>query len=175
MCSFFQLFFKTRVQDEDGYVLFVRKNALQILIPKYGLEGTLFLNASEKGAASLFTYDEEVKSLCVCLSLSLIPKSQLFLCLFVCLSLSPLSLWLFVCHPYFLSLALLLFFYYFFLSLPLSCSMYVCLSPSLSLFLSTYQGAKSSAFWLKSFFISYQLFISNPISSFCLFDTVEML
>ncbi|KAK7114496.1 exosome complex exonuclease RRP44-like [Littorina saxatilis] len=54
-----QLFFKERVQDEEGYVLFVRKNALQVLIPKYGLEGTLFLNAPEKGAASLFTYDEE--------------------------------------------------------------------------------------------------------------------
>ncbi|XP_076462182.1 LOW QUALITY PROTEIN: exosome complex exonuclease RRP44-like [Babylonia areolata] len=54
-----QLFFKKRVQDEEGYVLFVRKNALQILIPKYGLEGTLFLNAPDKGSASLFTYDEE--------------------------------------------------------------------------------------------------------------------
>ena len=57
-----QLFFKERVQDEQGYVLFVRKNALQVLIPKYGLEGTLFLNAAEKGASSLFTYDEEVRA-----------------------------------------------------------------------------------------------------------------
>ena len=49
-------------------MLFVRKNALQILIPKYGLEGTIFLNAKEKGGPSLFTYDEEVKVLerCVC-------------------------------------------------------------------------------------------------------------
>ncbi|KAL8570447.1 exosome catalytic subunit dis3 [Nucella lapillus] len=57
-----QLFFKNRVQDEEGYVLFVRKNALQILIPKYGLEGTVFLTpsaASDKGGATLFTYDEE--------------------------------------------------------------------------------------------------------------------
>lgn len=54
-----QLFFKTRVQDEKGYVLFVRKNALQILIPKYGLEGTLFLNAGEKGTSNLFTFNEE--------------------------------------------------------------------------------------------------------------------
>jgi exosome complex exonuclease DIS3/RRP44 len=46
------------VQDEEGYVLFVRKNALQILIPKYGLEGTLFL----KDSASKFVYKEEVIS-----------------------------------------------------------------------------------------------------------------
>ena len=65
-CYFFgcwlQLFFKERIQDEQGYVLFVRKNALQVLIPKYGLEGTLFLNAAEKGASSLFTYNEEVRA-----------------------------------------------------------------------------------------------------------------
>jgi len=41
--------------------LYVRKNALQILIPKYGLEGTLFLSP-RKGQlqATTFTYNEEV-------------------------------------------------------------------------------------------------------------------
>jgi len=41
--------------------LYVRKNALQILIPKYGLEGTLFLSP-RKGQlqAATFTYNEEV-------------------------------------------------------------------------------------------------------------------
>lgn len=42
-------------------MLFVRKNALQILIPKYGLEGTLYLQPP-KGAKQevSFTYNEEV-------------------------------------------------------------------------------------------------------------------
>lgn len=54
----FQLFFKEKLQDEDGYILYVRKNALQILIPKYGLECTLFL--TQKGETSnIFSYDEE--------------------------------------------------------------------------------------------------------------------
>ncbi|KAK9873611.1 hypothetical protein WA026_023290 [Henosepilachna vigintioctopunctata] len=51
------LFFKGKIQDEEGYVLFVKKNALQILLPKYGLECTLYL--SKKGDESLFVYDEE--------------------------------------------------------------------------------------------------------------------
>ena len=41
--------------DEEGYILFVRKNALQILIPKYGLEGTVYLDD-----VKAFIYDEEV-------------------------------------------------------------------------------------------------------------------
>ena len=36
----------------------MRKNALQILIPKYGLEGTVYI-ADDKGK-SLFEYNEEV-------------------------------------------------------------------------------------------------------------------
>lgn len=53
------LFFRNKVQNEDGYILFVRKNALQILIPKYGLEGTLYL--SKKGEKSIvnFIHNEE--------------------------------------------------------------------------------------------------------------------
>ncbi|XP_005105731.1 exosome complex exonuclease RRP44 [Aplysia californica] len=53
------LFFKKRIQDEEGYVLFVRKNALQVLIPKYGLEGTVFLNDENKKSSSIFVYNEE--------------------------------------------------------------------------------------------------------------------
>lgn len=53
------LFFKKRIQDEEGYVLFVRKNALQVLIPKYGLEGTVFLNNDKNSSSNLFVYDEE--------------------------------------------------------------------------------------------------------------------
>lgn len=40
-------------------MLYVRKNALQILIPKYGLECTLYLQ-SKGVATSIFHYDEEV-------------------------------------------------------------------------------------------------------------------
>ncbi|PNF38325.1 Exosome complex exonuclease RRP44 [Cryptotermes secundus] len=54
------LFFRGKVQDEQGYVLCVRKNALQILIPKYGLEGTLYVSP-HKGAKQnvTFVYSEE--------------------------------------------------------------------------------------------------------------------
>ena len=38
-----QLFFKNRQVDEEAFVLAVKKNALQILIPSYGLEGTIYL------------------------------------------------------------------------------------------------------------------------------------
>ena len=52
-----QIFFKNRILDEEGFVLFVRKNALQVLIPKYGLEGTVFLDQGEK---KLGEFNEEV-------------------------------------------------------------------------------------------------------------------
>ncbi|XP_024947689.1 exosome complex exonuclease RRP44 isoform X2 [Cephus cinctus] len=53
------LFFREKVQNEEGYILFVRKNALQILIPKYGLEGTLYLSKKGETSAVNFIYDEE--------------------------------------------------------------------------------------------------------------------
>ena len=56
--SLFQLFFREKIQDEEGYVLFVRKNALQILVLKYGLEGTLYLN-KDKSSDVTFTYNGE--------------------------------------------------------------------------------------------------------------------
>lgn len=62
------LFFSGRTQEEAGYVLFVRKNALQILIPKFGLEGTIYVaekkqtkespTATAAAAAVRFVYDE---------------------------------------------------------------------------------------------------------------------
>lgn len=51
------LFFKGKLNDEEGYILYVRKNALQILIPKYGLECTLYL--VKKNETTMFEYDEE--------------------------------------------------------------------------------------------------------------------
>jgi hypothetical protein len=44
--------------DEDGYVFAVRKNALQILLPRYGLETTLFLR--DKEGKSVGEFNEEV-------------------------------------------------------------------------------------------------------------------
>lgn len=56
------LFFRNKVQDEEGYILFVRKNALQVLIPKYGLEGTLYLNNPTSTNSVTFTYNSEDQS-----------------------------------------------------------------------------------------------------------------
>ncbi|XP_001601829.1 exosome complex exonuclease RRP44 [Nasonia vitripennis] len=53
------LFFRNKVQEEEGYILFVRKNALQILIPKFGLEGTLYLSKKGETSPVTFIYDEE--------------------------------------------------------------------------------------------------------------------
>lgn len=50
--------------DEDGYVFAVRKNALQILLPRYGLETTLFLR--DKDGKSVGEFNEEVCSACLC-------------------------------------------------------------------------------------------------------------
>lgn len=57
------LFFRDRVQDEEGYILYVRKNALQVLIPKYGLEGTIYLTpAGNKKQEVTFKYDETMQT-----------------------------------------------------------------------------------------------------------------
>jgi len=52
------LFFRHKVQDEDAYILFVRQNALQVLIPKYGLEGSIYLKEKDS-ESSLCTYNPE--------------------------------------------------------------------------------------------------------------------
>ncbi|XP_041461315.1 exosome complex exonuclease RRP44-like isoform X1 [Lytechinus variegatus] len=58
-----KIFFKDKTVDEDGYVIGVRKNALQIFIPKFGLEGTLYVQQNEDGVkTSPFTYDDEEPS-----------------------------------------------------------------------------------------------------------------
>ena len=44
-----QIFFRGKVVDEEGFVIYVRKNAVQILILKYGLEGTVFLDRDSEG------------------------------------------------------------------------------------------------------------------------------
>lgn len=57
------ILFRGKTHDEEGYVLFVRKNALQILIPKYGLEGTIYLSKKgDKVADTKFVYNEDDQS-----------------------------------------------------------------------------------------------------------------
>ena len=51
------IFFRGKITLEEGYILFIRQNAIQVLIPKYGLEGTLFIN-KDKG----FLFNEDVPS-----------------------------------------------------------------------------------------------------------------
>lgn len=58
IACFLQFFFRNRKVDEEAYILFVRKNALHILIPKYGLEGTIML--TEKDGSSIFRWNQEV-------------------------------------------------------------------------------------------------------------------
>ncbi|XP_074818025.1 exosome complex exonuclease RRP44 isoform X1 [Natator depressus] len=60
-----QLFFKNKgVVNEEAYILFVRKNAIVVLIPKYGLEGTVFFEEKDKPKPNL-NYNDEVPSLTV--------------------------------------------------------------------------------------------------------------
>jgi len=51
------IFFRNKKTEEDGYILFIRQNAIQVLIPKFGLEGTLYIK-NDSG----FVFDEEVPS-----------------------------------------------------------------------------------------------------------------
>ncbi|XP_077469568.1 exosome complex exonuclease RRP44 [Stigmatopora argus] len=54
-----QLFFKTRgILSEEGFVLYVRKNAIIVLITKFGLEGAVFFDDKDKGGPQL-VFDEE--------------------------------------------------------------------------------------------------------------------
>uniref|UniRef100_W5UC01 Exosome complex exonuclease RRP44 n=1 Tax=Ictalurus punctatus TaxID=7998 RepID=W5UC01_ICTPU len=60
-----QLFFKNRgVLNEEGFILFVRKNAIMILIPKFGLEGTVFFESKDRPGPRL-RFDSEGPSLTV--------------------------------------------------------------------------------------------------------------
>ncbi|XP_027035128.1 exosome complex exonuclease RRP44 [Tachysurus fulvidraco] len=60
-----QLFFKSKgILNEEGFILFVRKNAIIILIPKFGLEGTVFFENKDKPGPRL-SFDSEGPSLTV--------------------------------------------------------------------------------------------------------------
>uniref|UniRef100_A0A915JEX0 Ribonuclease II/R domain-containing protein n=1 Tax=Romanomermis culicivorax TaxID=13658 RepID=A0A915JEX0_ROMCU len=49
------LFFKNKREDLEAYILGVRRNALQVLVPKYGLESAVLLKKGQHP----FTYDEQ--------------------------------------------------------------------------------------------------------------------
>ena len=58
------LFFKDKVVEEEAYILFAKRNALQVLVPRYGVESMLFLD--KKGETSVkLEYDEDNSTLLV--------------------------------------------------------------------------------------------------------------
>ncbi|XP_013782757.1 exosome complex exonuclease RRP44-like [Limulus polyphemus] len=57
------MFFKDRAVDEEGYILFVRENALQILLPRFGMEASLFLKPSNGSPGPVpFQFNEKEPS-----------------------------------------------------------------------------------------------------------------
>lgn len=58
-----QIYFRDKCVFEEGYILFVRENALQILLPKFGMECTLYVKdkpgCTQKRVNVCFLYDEE--------------------------------------------------------------------------------------------------------------------
>jgi hypothetical protein len=53
-----QLFFKGKTVTENGYITSVRKNAVYVLIPHYGIELPLFLDQTK--FVPPFVYDDMV-------------------------------------------------------------------------------------------------------------------
>ncbi|XP_075997887.1 exosome complex exonuclease RRP44 [Genypterus blacodes] len=54
-----QLFFRSRgILNEEGFILFVRKNAIIVLIPKFGMEGTVFFDTKGKTVPNLMFNEE---------------------------------------------------------------------------------------------------------------------
>ena len=60
-----EIFFRDKNPVEEGFVLFVHHNALQVLIPKYGLEGMLFFDekSRETGSKLVVVPNDEKPSL----------------------------------------------------------------------------------------------------------------
>ena len=60
-----QLFFKDKGAVVDGYVLFIRRNALQVIIPTYGIESSIFFDTEKGKKEPALRYDELAPSLTV--------------------------------------------------------------------------------------------------------------
>ncbi|EDQ90882.1 uncharacterized protein MONBRDRAFT_35038 [Monosiga brevicollis MX1] len=58
------LFFKKRTTHEEAYIIRVRKNAIAVLVPAYGLEGRVYFDAAD-GQAPELSYDENKMALTV--------------------------------------------------------------------------------------------------------------
>ncbi|KAG0169487.1 exosome catalytic subunit dis3 [Apophysomyces sp. BC1034] len=56
------MFFKNKIQVEEGRVIRVLKNGFVVLVPKYGIEGVIY-TSPKPGAPSPFTFKEETNSL----------------------------------------------------------------------------------------------------------------
>jgi len=60
------LFFRDKVVEEEAYILFVKRNALQVLVPRYGVESMLFLDKKEETSETVkLDYDEDNSTLLV--------------------------------------------------------------------------------------------------------------
>ena len=57
------IFFSKKRTIDDGFVLFVRRNALQVIVPMYGIECSIFLDRAQDGAQLTLQYDESEPSL----------------------------------------------------------------------------------------------------------------
>lgn len=62
-----ELFFKDRDAVEEGFVLFIRRNALKVLIPQYGFESMLFFHPNTESSSNKLdvVFDEAEPSLTV--------------------------------------------------------------------------------------------------------------
>ncbi|KAI1313414.1 exosome catalytic subunit dis3 [Mortierella claussenii] len=68
---FTHLFFKNKVEEEEGYVIRILKNAFIVLVPKYGIEGIVYASAKTSKSADgsstqsqpILVYNPETDSL----------------------------------------------------------------------------------------------------------------
>ncbi|CAK9293952.1 unnamed protein product [Gordionus sp. m RMFG-2023] len=61
-----QLYFKDKVIDDEAYIIGVRKNAIRVLVPKYGIEGSIYLKSTVQNAEEILNrlkYDEQESTL----------------------------------------------------------------------------------------------------------------
>jgi exosome complex exonuclease DIS3/RRP44 len=59
---FTSLYFRNKIEVEEGRILRVLKNGFIVLVPKYGIETIVYTSLAADGP-SPFNYDEEAKSL----------------------------------------------------------------------------------------------------------------
>ena len=55
------VFFRGRTVEEDAYIIKVRDNGVVVLVPRYGIEGIVFV--ADKAGGGAFTFDEKQDAL----------------------------------------------------------------------------------------------------------------